>query len=321
MSEWWKKLMGILRGEEFDPLGGGATKGEPTGHADPHAAGVVSRQAPRSSVTMPTEELRIHSRSAPQDPAFPAPWAAQISDRLERLSGLVEHQSGGSGRAENDRLIELVESLERRLAARVMVDQELSALLRRVTEQLDSQKSGGSNGHLEVVIEKTTAAEENIQRIREIVATLPEIVQTQLEALNGLHERLNPLAASVDGAVGTLDRSAASYGEIKTSVGTITESLTRVARADAELGARQQLIAKALNVLRQQGVDNGEAIVEVSEELSQAKGELNAQIQEVRKHVGRQTGRLRSASTMAIVFSIIAALASLAALVRPMLFK
>ncbi|MFQ5422615.1 MAG: hypothetical protein ACE5F9_01395 [Phycisphaerae bacterium] len=255
MATWWKKLVEILRGDESDPFSSKVTVRESKqAHPDP--------QPNRSDSTMEIS-----------DPHTTAPVSIDPDPRIAQL----------------------IEAVEKRHAEAAERAEQTTAAIERLAASIDAMPAPGTtgNGDLPSVLQNTTEAMEQAQRVREIVATLPEIASSQVDAISSLDDHLH----AVDQRVSTLRDERLQSDQV-----TIQVSNT------------QRQIARALNVLRDMLIKQAEQSRGAAAEVQGLKEALVGQHQKLRTHVTRQIETSVPRVGPATVFSIVAALAALGTL-------
>lgn len=209
------------------------------------------------------------------------------------------------------RMDELIATVEERfgdLAARARKSEEL---LEQVNNAIASMPAhgGGENGNMQAVLERASETVKQAERVREIVATLPEIVSSQLD-----------LIRSIDTQVGTLSSRVDTVGE---HLDVLRKDQLQSGQGLTAINERMRKVSGALNVLRDALLKQDSHITKQAAQVDVILTELRggreahaAQQASLRDHVAARADRAAGRATMALVFSIIAALASIGAGVK-----
>lgn len=312
MSTWWKKITGALAGE-------------PLGPPDDDAAPAPRGDAPAAR---PMDEPEPSIASGPSD------TSAGISERVDDPSETVRHpiQDTTVGLDEVlGRLDPLVETMERHAADQSGQAERILSRLDGFTTAIEAVRDAGrlQEGKLAELVDSTAGTQEHVQRVREIVASLPEIAAVQADAVAHVDQRLAGLeertAALTDAAAGH-DRAVAELRECVVGVDRAVGDLREI---QTDLATRQREIAESLNGLCERTTQTIQLFKENAEKLRQLAEAPQAGYRQMSEQVraechrladlcgGLQAGidRASSRSMVAIILAAIAAVGAVAAAV------
>jgi len=312
MSTWWNKITSALTGE-------------PLGPPDDDAAPAPRDDAPAAH---PTDGPEPSSAAAPSD------TSVGISERVDDLSETVRHHIQDTAVRLDEilgRLDPLVETMERHAADQSGQAQRILSGLDGFTTAIEAVSDAGrlQEGKLAELVDSTVGTQEHLQRVREIVASLPEIAAVQADAVTHADQRLAGLeertAALTDAAAGH-DRAVAELRECVVGVDRAVGDLREI---QTDLATRQREIAQSLNNLCERTTQtiqlfkaNAEKLRQLAEAPQAAFRQMSEQVRAECHRLADLCGGLQESvdraslrSRVAIILAAIAAIGAVAAAV------
>ena len=332
MNTWWKRLTAALTGDQLDQPNPDPTGPEPH-HHDAQESPPMSHSETTLRPDPAVEELR-------ERVAWLAEATTDLADKVERHSG------DAAGRAEQvlAGLAKLSDVLDQHASgaaateeAQRRSDEDLARSERTIetlarlsaSAERNSAVIQGLGGQFAQALENTQTASEHTQRVREIVAGLPDIAAAQAETVGNLDQRFQVVEQRTAALADTVDGGTRSLGEVKEAVADLRRFVTGLQQALTDLATHQRQIAESLNGLFERTSQITEIFKAHAQKLKQLAESPQTQLHALREHVTSETNRLAevgeqargnasaaaSRSKFALVFSVIAALAAIAAAV------
>lgn len=272
MSAWWKKLVGLLRGDESDPF------------AD--SLPVKTHYDGASAHTGSTTDMN-------------KPMMGTNSDRREM----------------DERILRILDRLESQVNAQDTRLREIAAAVGRLSTSVDTLPAripsggNGSVGEVEVI-----SGGENGQRLREVMSSLPDLAKSQVEALSSLDQQMNTLGEKVTAYY-------MSFTETSNDILDTKKGIEGVRELQADIQAKHQQAAKALNVLREMLNKTAEENRGLAAKHQSAVSGVEGSITDLRSTLTRSIQTVQDKASNASVFAILATVCAIAAAVGAFLKK
>ena len=356
MATWWKKVVTMLTGDRLDQPPDGAAHPATEAHFSEHAAAPdggssVSSDPPDSSAPHDRlAEVRQLIRGLGEAVAnLPATLSSlsdgqrdqlqltagrldEVATRIAALNDALDHHLADSaGRADQiaGGVAQLTGAVEHRFETAATDRGHIVARLDALAAALDGLVAAGQarDRELAQLLEATQTGCEHMQRVREIVASLPEVAASQAESiasLDGHFEAVEQRSAAVADAV---ERHGRTLDEYKDALADMRRSVIALQQGQTELANHQQRIAESLSGLYDRTTQMTQLFKVSTLKLKQLAETPQTHHQELRAHVTAETERLTGTlgqlrkevagaaarGTIALVCSIIAAVAAIVA--------
>lgn len=258
-------------------------------------------------------EASYHDAPEAEQPAERRP--AEDDRTVESIRRLYEMFGAlTAAQEQNDRRqADLADRLESVLAGVGEVRQLLGALGER-TASLDAVlRYVGET--LPALVGKAEANAENVQRIRELIATLPEIAGGQAEAVAGIEQRVEALADRTAATSDAVAQVARGLEDTKQGQERMGQLLAACQQPIADLASNQQQLSKMVNSLARLVSQEVELTKNSAGAIQSMAADRTSQFEEVERHVTKENVRLRRLTVLALVLSGVAAAAAVTAAV------